>query len=142
TATIGDPTGRLAERPMQTAEEVEEKAQTWLRQAFRVLDREGTIVKRNGDWLAPLTLKDLAQIAANFTVSQFLSHETFRNRYEQNLPIHIHEFIYALMQGYDAFALNTDVQIGGTEQLFNIMAGRTIQRANGQKPQIAVCTPI
>src|SRR5207245_9425677 len=92
--------------------------------------------------LAPLTLKDLAQSPANVTVSQFLSHETFRNRYEQNLPIHIHEFIYALMQGYDAFALNTDVQIGGTEQLFNIMAGRTIQRANGQKPQIAVCTPI
>src|SRR5262249_10497609 len=122
--------------------EVEEKAQTWLRQAFRVLDPDRTLVRRNGDWLEPLTFVDVVNIASNFTVSQFLGHDTFRQRYDQNVPIHIHQFVYALMQGYDAFAMNTDVQVGGTEQLFNIMAGRTIQRANDQKAQIAVCVPI
>lgn len=142
TATVGDPTGRSAARPMQTMEEVEQKAETWLGQAFRVLDPKLTLVKRNGDWLATLTLADLVQVASNFTVAQFLAHETFRVRNEQNIPIHLHEFIYALMQGYDAFAMNTEVQIGGTDQLFNIMAGRTIQRAHGQKPQVAVCLPL
>ena len=142
TATIGDPTGRSAARPMQTPEEVEQKAETWLGQAFRVLDPNKTIVRRNGDWLASLTLSEIVQLAANFTVSQFLAHETFRDRHEQNIPIHLHEFIYALMQGYDAFEMNTDIQVGGTDQLFNIMAGRTIQRANSQKPQIALCLPL
>src|SRR3954469_13404234 len=99
TATIGDPTGRSAARPIQTAEEVDQKAETWLGQAFRVLDPAKTTIRRNGDWLGRLNLTELVQVASNFTVSHFLGHETFRLRYEQNVPIHMHEFIYALMQG-------------------------------------------
>lgn len=142
TAIVGDPSDRTAARQMLTPEQVEENSRTWLRQAFRVLDEEKTIVKRNGDWLASMTLADAVKLASNFTVQQFLDHDTFRKRLDAQRPIYVHEFVYALLQGYDAVALNTDIQIGGTEQLFNIMAGRTLQRAYGQKPQIAICLPI
>ena len=142
TAVIGDPTDRSASRQMQTPEQVEANARTWLGQAFRILDSDKTVVKRNGDWLAPLNLTDFVRLAANFTVQQFLDHDTFRRRIEAQRPVYLHEFVYALMQGYDAVAMNTDVQIGGTEQLFNIMAGRTLQRAFDQKPQVAICLPI
>ena len=142
TAIIGDPTDRNAARQMQTAEQVEDNARTWLRQAFRVLDPDKTVVKRNGDWLAPMTLADVVKMASNFTVQQFLDHETFRRRIDAQRPIHLHEFIYALLQGQDAVETETDVQIGGTEQLFNMMAGRTLQKAAGQKPHVAICMPI
>jgi tyrosyl-tRNA synthetase len=107
-----------------------------------VLDPEKTIVRRNGDWLAPLALKDVVEIASNFTVAQFLEHETFRNRMAEGKPLYIHEFIYALMQAYDAYTMQTDVQVGGVDQLFNIMAGRTLQRAKGERPLVAVCLPL
>ena len=142
TAVIGDPTDRSSSRVMQTPEQVEELSRTWLGQAFRILDPDKTLVKRNGDWLAPMTLADFVRIASNFTVQQFLDHETFRRRIDAQRPIYLHEFVYALMQGYDAMAMETDVQVGGTEQLFNMFAGRTLQRANGQKPHIAICLPI
>jgi tyrosyl-tRNA synthetase len=116
--------------------------QDWLTQAYRVLDPEKTIVRRNGDWLSPLALKDVVEIASNFTVAQFLEHETFRNRMADAKPLYIHEFIYALMQAYDAFTMDTDVQVGGSDQLFNIMAGRQLQRAKGVRPLVAVCTPL
>ena len=93
-------------------------------------------------WLAPLTLQEVVQIASNFTVAQFLEHETFRKRIAESKPLYIHEFIYALMQAYDALNLKTDVQVGGTDQLFNIMAGRHLQRALGEQALIAVCTPL
>jgi tyrosyl-tRNA synthetase len=142
TAVIGDPTDRTSSRVMQTPEQVEELSRTWLGQAFRILDPDKTIVRRNGDWLSPMTLADFVRVASNFTVQQFLDHDTFRRRIDARRPIYLHEFIYALMQGYDALAMDTDVQVGGTEQLFNMFAGRTLQRAHGQKPHIAVCLPI
>jgi tyrosyl-tRNA synthetase len=142
TGIVGDPSDKTAARRMLTPEEIEANAETWLGQAFRVLDPKLTLVKRNGDWLRDLTLNDVIQLASHFTVSQFLDRESFRQRLEAAKPIYVHEFLYALMQGYDAVAMNTDVQIGGTDQLFNILAGRILQRAHGQRPQVAVCTPI
>jgi len=142
TAMIGDPTDRTSARVMQTPEQVEEMAKTWLGQAFRILDPDKTQVKRNGDWLAPLTLTDFVHLASNFTVQQFLDHDTFKRRIENQRPVYLHEFVYALMQGYDAVELNTDVQVGGTEQLFNMFAGRTLQKVYEQKPHIAICLPI
>ena len=142
TAVIGDPSDKSSARQMLTPEQVEANMQDWLRQAYRVLDPEKTIVRRNGDWLSPLALKDVVDIASNFTVSQFLEHETFRKRLDEHKPLYIHEFIYALMQAYDAFTMDTDVQVGGVDQLFNIMAGRTLQRAKGKRPLVAVCLPL
>jgi tyrosyl-tRNA synthetase len=142
TAVIGDPSDKSAARQMLTPEVVESNTQSWLDQAFRVLDPDKTIVRRNGDWLAPLTLQEGVQIASNFTVAQFLEHETFRKRMDEGKPLYIHEFIYALMQAYDALTLKTDVQVGGTDQLFNIMAGRHLQRALGERALVAVCTPL
>jgi tyrosyl-tRNA synthetase len=142
TGIVGDPSDKTAARQMLTTEIVEANAKTWLRQAFRVLDEAKTVVRRNGDWLAPLTFAEVVELAANFTVSQFLDHETYRRRLAENKPLYLHEFIYALMQAYDAFYMETDVQVGGVEQLFNIMAGRQLQRARGQRPLTAVCLPI
>ena len=142
TAVIGDPSDKSSARQMLTTEQVEANMQDWLTQAYRVLDPEKTIVRRNGDWLAPLALKDVVDIASNFTVAQFLEHETFRNRMAEGKPLYIHEFIYALMQAYDAYTMETDVQVGGVDQLFNIMAGRQLQRAKGERPLVAVCLPL
>jgi tyrosyl-tRNA synthetase len=142
TAVIGDPTDRASSRVMQTPGQVEEMASTWLGQAFRILDPKKTKVQRNGDWLAPMTLQEFVGIASNFTVQEFLGHDTFRRRMEAQRPIYLHEFVYALMQGYDALVMNTDVQVGGTEQLFNMFAGRTLQRVHEQKPHVAICLPI
>ena len=142
TATIGDPSDKTAARQMLTREEVEANTQSWLDQAFRVLDRDRTTVKRNADWLAALTLSEMVEVASNFTVAQFLDHETFRNRMAEGKPLYIHEFIYALMQAYDAHHLQTDVQVGGVDQLFNIMAGRQLQRALGERPLIAMTVPL
>jgi tyrosyl-tRNA synthetase len=142
TAQVGDPTDKSAARQMLTADQVEANAQSWLEQAFRILDPERTIVKRNADWLAPLTLVDVVHLASNFTVAEFLAHETFKRRMDEARPLYIHEFIYALLQAYDAYHLKTDVQVGGSDQLFNIMAGRKLQQAKGEQPLIAVCTPL
>ena len=142
TGMIGDPSDKAATRQMLTEEDVEANSKTWLRQAYKVLDPDRTAVERNGDWLAPLTLKEVVQIASNFTVAQFLEHETFRNRMNEGKPLYLHEFIYALMQAKDAVTLRTDVQVGGVDQLFNIMAGRHLQRALGERPLIAVCMPL
>ncbi len=142
TAVVGDASDKTATRQMLTPEQVEANSRTWLRQAFRVLDPDKTEVKRNGDWLAGLTLDQVVQLASKFTVSQFLDHETFRKRLADGKPLYLHEFIYALMQAYDAFHMKTDVQVGGVEQLFNIMAGRDLQRAYGERPLVAVCVPI
>ena len=142
TATIGDPSDKTSARQMLTQEDVEANTRTWLRQAYRVLEEDKTIVKRNADWLAGLSLAEVVQLASHFTVAQFLDHETFRKRMEEGKPLYVHEFIYALMQAYDAHTLQTDVQVGGVDQLFNIMAGRQLQRALGERPLTAVCTPL
>jgi tyrosyl-tRNA synthetase len=121
---------------------VQANCQNWLEQAYRVLDPEKTIVRYNADWLAPLTLADVVQLASHFTVAEFLAHETFKKRMAEERPLYIHEFIYALMQAYDAHHMQTDVQVGGVDQLFNIMAGRKLQEVLGEAPLIALCTPL
>jgi tyrosyl-tRNA synthetase len=142
TGLVGDPSDKDTRRPILTPEELEANARTYTEQAFKVLDPERTIIDYNANWLGKLTFADLIQIASNFTVGQFLQRENFALRRDRGDPIYLHEFFYALMQGYDAVALRCDVQVGGTDQLFNIMAGRTLQRAFGQRPQVPVCVPI
>ena len=139
TALVGDPSDKNRARPILTEEQVAENAKTYAEQAFRVLDREKTRVRYNGEWLSKLTLVDLIRLGQNFTVQQFLARENFSKRLESGEPIFLHETFYALMQGYDAVAQETDVQIGGTDQLFNIIvAGRKLQEALGQKPLVGV----
>ncbi len=143
TALVGDPSDKNKARPILTHEQVAANARTYSEQAFRVLDRTRTTVRENGEWLSKLTLVDLIRLGQNFTVQQFLARENFANRLEKGEPIFLHETFYALMQGYDAFALETDVQVGGTDQLFNIIvAGRKMQEALGQKPLVGIITGI
>jgi len=142
TALIGDPSDKDSARPQQTLEEIAEKTKGYAEQAFKILDPDKTEVRYNGDWLAPLTFADLIRLSSHFTVQQFLARENFAKRHAKGDPIWLHEFFYALMQAYDAVTLETDVQIGGTEQLFNLMAGRKLQEALGQRPQICLTLPI
>ncbi|MGE0687279.1 MAG: tyrosine--tRNA ligase [Dehalococcoidia bacterium] len=142
TGMIGDPTDRSAARQMLTSEQVNANAETWQGQALRVLDREKTTFRRNASWLAGMTLADMIQLASNFTVSQFLEKESFRKRLDEGRPVYVHEFMYAMMQAYDAHVLETDVQIGGVDQLFNIMAGRQLQKSMDERPLIAITTPL
>src|SRR5574342_1067227 len=143
TALVGDPSDKNKARPILTEEQVLINAKTFADQAFRVLDREKTKIRYNGEWLSNLSLVDLIRLGQNFTVQQFLARENFANRLEKNEPIYLHETFYALMQGYDAVALETDVQVGGTDQLFNIIvAGRKLQEAVGQKPLVGIITGI
>ena len=141
TGLIGDPSDKDKARPRRTANELAENARTYTQQAFRILDPERTEVRYNADWLAQLTFEDVIGLAANFTVQQFLARDNFSQRYEKGDAIWLHEFFYALMQGYDAVALETDVQLGGTEQLFNLLAGRKLQEALGQRPQVCLTSP-
>ena len=143
TALVGDPSDKNKARPVLTQEQVAENAKTYAEQAFRVLDREKTIVRYNGEWLSELSLVDLIRLGQNFTVQQFLARDNFSKRLESGEPIYLHETFYALMQGYDAVAMETDVQVGGTDQLFNIIvAGRKLQEALGQKPLVGIITGI
>jgi len=139
TALVGDPSDKNKGRPVLTQDQVNENAKTYADQAFRVLDKEKTKVRYNGEWLSELSLLDLIRLGQNFTVQQFLARENFSKRMEANEPIYLHETFYALMQGYDAVAMRTDVQVGGTDQLFNIIvAGRKLQEALGQKPLVGI----
>jgi tyrosyl-tRNA synthetase len=143
TALVGDPSDKNKARPILTEEQVAENAQTYTEQAFRVLDRVKTKVRYNGEWLSKLTLVDLIRLGQNFTVQQFLARDNFSKRLDKGEPIFLHETFYALMQGYDAVAMKTDVQIGGSDQLFNIIvAGRKLQEALGQKPLVGIITAI
>jgi len=139
TALVGDPSDKNKARPILTEEQVAHNAQTYAEQAFRVLDREKTKIRYNGEWLSKLSLVDLIRLGQNFTVQQFLVRDNFAKRFDAGEPIFLHETFYALMQGYDAVAMQTDVQVGGTEQLFNIIvAGRKLQEALGQKPLVGI----
>ncbi|HIC93117.1 MAG TPA: tyrosine--tRNA ligase [Anaerolineae bacterium] len=142
TALIGDPSDKDSARPQQTPEEVAEKAKTYVEQAFKILDREKTIIRNNAEWLSKLTFADVIKLASHFTVQQFLARENFAKRYRRGDPIWLHEFLYALMQGYDAVMLRPDVQIGGVDQLFNLLAGRRLMEAFGLRPQICLTFPI
>lgn len=142
TSLIGDPSDKTTARRLQTEEEARAHAKTYAEQAWRVLDPKKTLVMYNGDWLSKLSFTDIVGLAANFTVQQFLVRENFALRYEKGEPIWLHEFMYALMQGYDAVAMKTDIQIGGTDQLFNLIAGRKLMEAFGLRPQTILTFPI
>lgn len=139
TSLIGDPSDKDKARDQLTAEQVDENARTYAEQAFKILDPDLTRVRRNDEWLSPLDFADIIRLASNFTVQQFLVRENFAKRMDEQAPIYLHEFFYALMQAYDAVAQEADVQVGGQDQLFNILvAGRKLQQGLGQKPQIAI----
>lgn len=143
TALVGDPSDKNKARPVLTHEKVAENAVTYAEQAFRVLNREKTKIRYNSEWLSQLTLVELIRLGQNFTVQQFLARENFAKRLEKGEPIYLHETFYALMQGYDAVAMETDVQVGGSDQLFNIIvAGRKLQESQGQKPLVGIVTGI
>lgn len=142
TALIGDPSDKNKLRPMLTPEEVKQNEASYFAQAAKFLDPGKTEVRHNSEWLAELKLLDVIRLTSKFTVAEMLRRETFRKRFEANDAIFLHEFLYALMQGYDAYALACDVQIGGTEQLFNLMAGRKIQAEAGQRPHVPITLPL
>jgi tyrosyl-tRNA synthetase len=143
TSLIGDPSDKDKLRPQLTPEQVEQNARTYAEQAFRILDREKTEVRYNAEWLSKLTFADLIRLASNFTLQQFVSRENFKLRWENGDAIYLHETFYAVMQGYDAYALKADVQVGGTEQLFNIItAARKLMTFLGAKPNIGITMSI
>jgi tyrosyl-tRNA synthetase len=139
TSLIGDPSDKDKLRPRLTPEEVEVNARTYAEQAYKILDRERTRIRFNAEWLSELSFAELIELASNFTLQQFITRENFRKRWDNGDPIYLHETFYSIMQGYDAHALNTDIQVGGTDQLFNIVtAARKIMTALGDKPNIAI----
>jgi tyrosyl-tRNA synthetase len=142
TTLIGDPSDRDEARSMALQEQVKKNAQTYAEQAFRILDPKKTKVRYNYEWLSKLTFTDVISMASCFTVQQFLTRDRLRNRYDKNDPIWLRELLYPLAQGYDAVNLHADVQLGATEQLFNLMAGRRLQEAFGQKPQVCITFPV
>jgi tyrosyl-tRNA synthetase len=139
TSLIGDPSDKDELRPQLTQEEVAQNARTYAEQAFKILDQEKTKIVFNATWLSELSFYEVIQLASNFTIQQFLTRENFRKRWDQGEPIYLHETFYSIMQGYDAYALQTDVQVGGTDQLFNIVtAARKLMNFKGEKPNIAI----
>ena len=142
TAMIGDPTGRSKTRPPLTREEIERNAATYTEQAFKLLDRGRTVLEYNSRWLQPLGADGLVRLAAKYSVAQMLERREFRQRFESGQPIAVHEFLYPLAQAYDSVALRADVELGGTDQLFNLNVGRDIMPAYGIEPQIVMTTPL
>jgi tyrosyl-tRNA synthetase len=142
TSLIGDPTGRNVTRKPLTREQIDANAKTYTEQAFKILDRSVTEIRYNSEWLGKLGYEDTVRLAARFTVSQMLERDDFHKRYEAEQPISLHEFLYPVMQGYDSVCLESDVELGGTDQKFNLLCGRELQRQYGQKPQIVLMTPI
>lgn len=143
TAQVGDPTGKQSTRPMLDEKTVQAFSQSYIDQAFIILDAKKTEVLYNHEWLAPLNFADVLKLAAEFSVGHFLQHSTFRDRIQKGDSIRISEFMYAILQAYDALHMETDIQIGGSDQIFNIVdVGRTLQTSRGQKPQVALTLPI
>ena len=142
TSLIGDPSGKSATRKQLTREQIDEFAKTYQEQVFKVLDAQKTEVRYNSEWLGKLDYEGNIRLASHFTVSQMLERDEFHKRFQAEQPISLHELLYPLMQGYDSVALESDVELGGTDQRFNLGAGRELQRHYGQKPQIILMTPI
>ncbi len=142
TSLIGDPTGRNVTRKPLTREQIDVNAETYKQQVFKILDPAVTEVRYNSEWLGKLDYEQTIRLAARFTVSQMLERDDFHKRYQAEQPISIHEFLYPIMQGYDSVCLEADVELGGTDQKFNLLCGRELQRQYGQKPQIVLMTPI
>jgi tyrosyl-tRNA synthetase len=142
TSRVGDPSGRSETRPMLSAGEADENARSYLDQAGLVLDVERATVRRNSEWLAELDAADLVRLASVTTIARMLEREDFRARYERNQPISVVEFLYPLLQGYDSVAVEADIELGGTDQTFNLLMGREVQRAYGQEPQAVLTLPL
>src|ERR1700681_2763752 len=142
TGMIGDPTGRSATRPPLTAEQIEQNAETYKAQVFTILDPQKTVIDFNRRWFAKFTADDFVRLTAQYTVSQILEREDFHKRFQAEKPIAMHELLYPLVQGYDSVALEADVELGGTDQKFNLQVGRELQRAYGQESQVVLTTPI
>ncbi len=142
TARIGDPTGRSVLRPSLSSDKIEENAKTYTKQAFKILDESKTTVVKNSVWLEPLKFSEVLNITSRFTIARMLERDDFKKRFSGNLPITIMEFLYPLMQAYDSVAIRADIELGGTDQKFNLLMGRELQKEFGQKPQIAITMPI
>ncbi len=142
TAMVGDPTGRNEARPQLSHEDTTRNAERYLEQAARVLDTAKLEVRRNSEWLSPMTFADVTRLAARSTVARMLEREDFKKRYEEGRPIYIHEFFYPLMQGTDSVAIEADVELGGTDQKFNLLMGRDLQRDANMEPQVCLMNPI
>jgi tyrosyl-tRNA synthetase len=142
TGKIGDPTGKSKGRVALTDEQVKVNALTYCEQIYKILDKEKTIVRFNSEWLAKLTFEDIIKLAATSTVARMLERDDFQNRYKNGVPIGIHEFFYPLMQAYDSVEIDADIELGGTDQTFNILMGRTLQKTMGMEQQIALFMPI
>jgi tyrosyl-tRNA synthetase len=142
TGLIGDPTGRNTTRPPMTREEIDSNAETYKTQVFKILDREKTEVRFNSEWLAPMKFADIIRLCSKYTVAQILERDEFSKRFKEGVPISVHELLYPLAQGYDSVMLECDVEMGGTDQRFNLLVGRELQRDAGQPPQIVAMVPL
>jgi tyrosyl-tRNA synthetase len=142
TGLIGDPTGRIETRPVLTKEKLLENAETYKRQVFKILDPEKTEIRFNSEWFEAMNAADMIRLCAQYKVARMFEREDFKYRFQNNLPISIHEFLYPLVQGYDSVALRADVELGGHDQIFNLLVGRDIQRAYGQESQCVVTVPL
>ena len=142
TGMIGDPTGKSKTRKQLSREDVEKNANTYMEQIFKIIDRSRTEVYYNSEWLGKMTFSDVIELAAKCTVARMLERDDFNNRYTNHLPLSVHEFFYPLMQAYDSVAIRADIELGGTDQTFNILMGRNIQRDYGQKPQLTLFMPL
>ena len=142
TAMIGDPSGRSKTRPSLTFEETRESGKTYFEQVTKILDPKKTRIVYNSEWLGKMTFEDVIKLTGKYTVARILERDDFNNRFTNNIPIGIHEFLYPLMQGYDSVALNADIEIGGTDQTFNLLVGRELQKDYGQEPQDVMVLPL
>jgi tyrosyl-tRNA synthetase len=142
TGMIGDPTGRSITRPPLSREQIEQNAETYKAQVFKILDPQKTVIDFNRRWMGAFTPDDFVRLMSKYTVSQLLEREEFHKRFKEEKPISVHELLYSLVQGYDSVALESDVELGGTDQKFNLLVGRELQRAYGQESQVALTTPI
>jgi tyrosyl-tRNA synthetase len=142
TARIGDPTGRKATRPQLGTEEIEANSRTYQEQVFKVLDRERTVVDNNDRWLLPLGSVGLVRLAGRYTLARMMEREDFRSRFQEGQPVHLHELLYPLCQGYDSVALKADVELGGHDQIFNLLVGRDLMKEEGLEPQVVLTVPL
>jgi tyrosyl-tRNA synthetase len=142
TGMIGDPTGRIEARPALTKEELLQNAETYKEQVFKILDPDKTEIRFNSEWMETMTAADMIRLCAKYTMARIMEREDFKNRYTNNLPISIHEFLYPLVQGYDSVALMADVELGGHDQIFNLFVGRELQKSYGQESQVIVTVPL
>lgn len=142
TALIGDPSGRNTTRPQLTPEQIEENAKTYIDQAFKILDPEKTTLRHNADWLLSLDMQHVLKLLSQFTVARIMERDDFHNRYTNNLPISLHEIVYPVMQAYDSVVIKADVEIGGSDQLFNLLAGRELMEKLDMEPQVCLTLPL